>query len=457
MSGKILIVDDLATNRIILKVKLNAAYHDTLMAASGAEALLRARMDKPKLILLDMVLPDISGIEVCRKLRADPATRHIPVVIITASNDRDSRLKALEAGADEFLSKPLNEVILLARIRSLLRAHQTEAELRTRGETCDALALEEPHQAFEQPSVIGLIAENAATALAWQKSLGPHLRAQARILTPQSALSADAAHPLPDCYVVSERLGSQDAGLRLVADLRSRDESRFAAIMLAMANPHPARAALALDMGATDLITLPWDDEETALRVQMHIQRKRRADRLRDAVSDGLRLAVIDPLTGLYNRRFGLAHLERIAERALAENDTYGVLVLDLDSFKAINDTYGHAAGDRILEDVGATMRSALRPSDLVARIGGEEFLVVLPSCGADDAYNVAQRLRDAIGDTATVVEGLPMPLQVTASVGVAVGGRFGTPAMQVLQLADHALLASKAEGRNKVTRASAA
>ena len=456
MSGRILIVDDLATNRIILKVKLNAAYHETLMAASGAEALLRARTDNPKLILLDMVLPDISGIEVCRRLRADPVTRDIPVVIITASNDRDSRMRALAAGADEFLSKPLNEVILLARIRSLLRAHQTEAELRTRSETCGTLALAEPQPVFEHPSVVGLIAENGATALAWQKSLTPHLRAQTRILTPQSALSADATLPLPDCYVVSERLGSGDAGLRLVADLRSRNDSRFAAIMLAMANPHPARAALALDMGATDLITLPWDDEETALRVQMHIKRKRRADTLRAAVSDGLRMAVIDPLTGLYNRRFGMAHLERIAERARAERDTYGVLVLDLDSFKAINDTYGHAAGDRVLEDVGATLRDTLRPSDLIARIGGEEFMVVLPACGADDAFQVGQRLSKAIADTVTMVDGLPMPIQVTASVGVAVGDAESA-AMQVLHKADLALLSSKAEGRNKVTRASAA
>ncbi len=98
--------------------------------SSGLAALEVARTEQPKLILLDMMLPDISGIEVCRLLRADPRTQHIPVVIITATGDRASRLRALEAGADEFLTKPLNEVILLARIRSLLRARETESELR---------------------------------------------------------------------------------------------------------------------------------------------------------------------------------------------------------------------------------------------------------------------------------------------------------------------------------------
>lgn len=496
MQGKILIVDDLATNRIILKVKLNAAYYDTTMAASAAEALMRARQDLPTLILLDLVLPDMSGIEVCRRLRNDPATSHIPIVIITASNDRQSRIEALAAGADEFLVKPLNEVILLARIRSLLRAHQTETEMRLRSETWGSLDLAETTPAFDQPALIGLVAEDAAAAIGWQRALAPHLSATMRVLSPSQALSPPAGQPVPDCFIISARLGRvTGAGMRLVADLRSRDCTRHAAIALVLDDLDTANAAMALDLGANDLMTQPWDPEETALRLSLHLARKRRADQLRAAVRDGLRLSVIDPLTGLFNRRFGLAHLDRMFARAEAEGRTLGVMVLDLDRFKAINDTHGHTAGDIVLEAVAAVLRDTLRPSDLIARIGGEEFMIVLPDTTPNDAMQVAQRLCGAIArrrvpipphepmrvlagvddvTAAGAVDGLGSGLpeiSLTASVGLAVAlpipaprtehdtmnRQSGRSGRQLLDAADQALLAAKAEGRNQVTMASAA
>jgi len=464
MSDKILIVDDLATNRIILKVKLNAACHETLQAADGHGALQMARDEQPKLILLDMMLPDISGIEVCRRLRADPTTQHIPVVIITASSDRESRLRALAAGADEFLSKPLNEVILLARIRSLLRAHETEAELRLRSETWGDLALAEGETVFAMPGRIGLVADQPAVALSWRKTLAPHVKERITILTPAEALKDTPNAVAPDLYLVAADLGVAGSGLRLIADLRSRLQSRHAAIALVLPEAEPDAAAMALDVGANDLLTLPLDPQETALRVTVHIQRKRRADQLRRAVSQGLRLAVTDPLTGLYNRRYALAHLDRIAERARETGRRFAVMVLDLDRFKTVNDTYGHAAGDAVLETVATRLRDHLRPTDMIARIGGEEFLVALPEATLGAARLAAERLCRVVAD-------LPIPLpdgsgsvDVTISVGLALGPNL-TPepdtltatARDTLARADAALLAAKTEGRNQVTVSSAA
>ncbi|MEZ5750648.1 MAG: diguanylate cyclase [Paracoccaceae bacterium] len=473
MSGRILIVDDLATNRIILKVKLTAACYDTLQAADGATALEIARRELPTLILLDMVLPDISGIEVCRQLRADPRTRNIPVVIITASGDRAARLSALEAGADEFLNKPLNEVVLLARIRSLLRAHQTEAELQHRLEACGQLDLAEGPGVFVMPERIAMIAAEPAVALAWRSLLAPHVSARLSVMTPAAALGESPASGAPDLYMIAADLGAHGSGLGLLADLRSRAGSRDAATCIVLPSLDSRAAAMALDMGASDMLHLPLDPQETALRLGLHLKRKRRADALRRALNAGLQLAITDPLTGLFNRRYGMAQMERIATRAQTSGRGFAVMVLDIDRFKSVNDTHGHAAGDAVLEGVAQRLRASLRPTDLLARIGGEEFLVVLPDATIDAARKAGQRLCHVVSDTPVEVADLRLP--VTVSVGLAMGpavpaalvhsneDAFDTSAhgariaRETLARADAALLIAKSDGRNQVIEGSAA
>lgn len=457
MSGKILIVDDLAINRIILKVKLTAACHESVQAVDGMSALELARSEKPKLILLDMMLPDISGIEVCRRLRADPLTRDIPVVIITASSDRERRLEALRAGADEFLTKPLNEIILLARIRSLLRARETEAELRLRAATCRELGFTEASPEFARPGRIGLITAEPASAMGWRAALAPLLQDRLEILTPSSALTDNTTEQAPDLYVIAADLGAYGSGLRLVSDLRSRRQSRDAAIILVLPEAATETAATALDLGASDLLAIPFDPQETALRLQLHIQRRRRADQLRRHVHDGLKLAVTDSLTGLYNRRYALTHLDRIATRATETGQSFAVMVLDLDRFKSINDRFGHAAGDSVLEIVAARLRDNLRPGDLVARIGGEEFLVALPEATMETARRTAERLCRVVADAPIVLPGAFGAIQVTVSVGLAMSEQSDcitdeTCATGVWGRADSALMAAKSEGRNQVT-----
>ncbi|WP_370204724.1 diguanylate cyclase domain-containing protein [Pararhodobacter marinus] len=462
MNESILIVDDLATNRIILKVKLNAACYQTLQASTGAEALRLAREKQPKLILLDMVLPDVPGIEICRRVRADPATRHIPIVMITAASDRVSRLAALEAGADEYLTKPLNDVVLLARIRSILRARQNETEMQLRLETWGEFDLSEGETPFTRPGRVSLIAADTATAGRWRDALAPHVSARMDILSPSEALSPALDGLAPDLYLIAETLGAFGSGQRLIADLRARPASRHAAIAFVLQRADPDAAAMALDFGATDLLSDPFDPQETALRIAMHVSRKQRADKLRRAVSDGLRLAVTDALTGLYNRRYALSYLDRLANRARLNGTRFAVMVLDLDRFKTVNDTLGHAAGDRVLETLAQRLRENLRPSDLIARIGGEEFLVVLPDVTIDSASRTAERLCRAVGAAPVVLGDGHEPVEVTISVGLAMGPALsvhddGEIGRETLARADAALLAAKTDGRNQVTIGSAA
>ncbi|MCU9847772.1 diguanylate cyclase [Defluviimonas sp. WL0024] len=451
MAGKILIVDDVATNRIVLKVKLASAFYETVQAACGVEALKQARGMRPDLVLLDVELPDMNGIEVCRRLKADPATSGIPVVMVTAFHDHARKMEALAAGAEEVFWKPLDEAVLMARLRSLLRARETAEQLGLRDGTYRELGFAEGPQPFAGPALVGLIAGRAETALAWKRDLAGHLNDRLQALDGTAVLGDLGSGPVPDVFVVAADLARPGDGLTLMSELRSRPATRFSAVCVMLPRAGRDTAAMALDLGASDLIEPGADPVEMALRIRTQIARKRQSDRLRASLENGLRLAMTDPLTGLNNRRYALPHLARIAERARAAGRQFAVMVLDLDRFKAINDSRGHAAGDAVLIEVAARLRGNLRAVDLLARIGGEEFLVALPDTTPEAAQATAERLRRVIGDRPVPMPDGAAAIPVTLSIGLALGP--GPASVEdLVDLADRALMGSKADGRNIVT-----
>lgn len=452
MGGKILIVDDVATNRIVLKVKLASAFYETVQAAGGVEALRLARQMRPDLVLLDVELPDMSGIEVCERLKADAATRDIPVVMITAFHDMARKMEALQAGAEEVFWKPLDEMVLLARLRSLLRARETAEHLGLRDSTYRELGFAEAAKPFGEQALVGLVAGRMETALAWKRELQSHLSDRILVLDREAALGDFASGKVPDVFVVAADLKRPGDGLRLMSELRSRAGTRYSAVCVMLPAEARETAAVALDLGASDLIEAGADPAEMALRIRTQIARKRQSDRLRASLADELRLAMTDPLTGLHNRRYALPHLARIAERSKASGRQFAVMVLDLDRFKAINDTWGHAAGDAVLIEVAKRLKSNLRAVDLIARIGGEEFLIALPDTTLEAAQATAERLRRVVGDRP-----VPLPkgngsIPVTLSIGLALGADPAAVSVEdLIGLADRALLGSKADGRNQV------
>jgi len=162
------------------------------------------------------------------------------------------------------------------------------------------------------------------------------------------------------------------------------------------------------------------------------------------------RLAALDPLTGVYNRRFGLVRLHEEFGRAVRANTPVGILMLDIDHFKAVNDTYGHLVGDRLLKSICAIARSSLREGDVLLRYGGEEFLAVLPAASAEDLRLVGERLRRAVEDSA-LSDGAKT-VRVTLSVGGAAYPNQNVESEEVLiRLADEALYRAKDSGRNRV------
>ncbi len=457
MGGKILIADDVATNRIVLKVKLAAAFYETCQASSGMETIAKARADRPDLILLDVELPDLSGIAVCRQLKADPRTRDIPVVMVTAFRDMARKMEALEAGADEVFWKPLDEVVLLARLRSILRAREASDGLGLREGTYRELGFAEPRANFAARATVGLISDDPALRERWVRELRPFVTDRLIAMDPDDAMKMEQLAQPPDVFVLGADPSLPCNGLRLISELRSRPATRHAAICVILPAGTGAAdtAAMALDFGANDLIESDADPAELALRLRIQAGRKRLADRLRESLEDGLRLAMTDPLTGLHNRRYAMTHLARIAARAREAGRSFAVMILDLDRFKAINDTHGHAAGDAVLVEVAARLSAQLRPADLLARIGGEEFLVGLPDTVLHDARAAAERLRRAVADKPVSLPHGRGAIPVTLSIGLALsepGLAAPAPIEDLFDRADMALLSAKHEGRNQVT-----
>lgn len=457
MQRRILIADGIPANRIVFRVKLTDAFYQPLLAADGAGCLRMARTEQPDLILMSFDMPDRPGPVLLAALRGDPATCKIPVIAFVPPGDAAARLAAFRAGADDVMSRPPDMTVLLARIRNLLRQRE-EASLMAGawgGHLAQMPGLAEPAADFAEAGEIGLVATRPETALAWKHRLGGPLRNHAHVL---SAEEASGIWPgeravAPSVFLIEADLGTPGGGLRLMSQLSGGSTTRHS-MFCVMASPHdPAAAAMAFDLGAEDVMAPGTGGEELELRLQRLLRRKSRSDSERKSVEDGLRLSLIDPLTGAYNRRYALPRLAGIAEQAAAAGSDFAVMIVDLDRFKSVNDRYGHAAGDAVLIEVVRRLSENLRMNDLLARIGGEEFLIALPETSQPEAERIAERLRRIVGDT-PVAPGPGRPgLPVTISIGLkAAGGAQVQDIGAMIDEADGALRRSKTAGRNVVT-----
>jgi two-component system cell cycle response regulator len=456
MSARILIVDDVAANRIVQQARLSAAFYEPMLAADGATCLAMARDERPDLILLDLGLPDISGLEVLQKLRRDPSCRDIPVIALTASGLAEERLAAFAAGADDVMDRPANERVLLARLRNLLRL-KAESDFPAQ----DGLAmagLAEAPAAFEPQGIIALVTPAFAQGETLRDALAGQMRDRLVVLSRREALAdfslGQGRDSLPEVFILQDDGHNPSGTLRLLSELKSHQATRHAAVCVVGPAGEGDEAAMAFDLGADDAVGPSVTAEELALRTRGLLRRKRHSDQRRARMQDGLRLAMRDPLTGLYNRRFAAPQLAAIAARSRDEGSQFAVMVMDLDRFKQVNDVYGHAAGDQVLIEVARRLTANLRESDILARIGGEEFLAILPRCCMTVARRVAERL-------CQVMEDQPIQLLsgdelcVTVSIGVAVASADGEASFAVeglVEQADLALLESKGAGRNQVT-----
>ncbi len=452
MTARILVVDDVVPNLKLLEARLTAEYFDVTTATNGIEALAVCGRDDCDIVLLDVMMPGMDGFEACRRLKKDPMTAHIPVVMVTALDQPADRVKGLEAGADDFLTKPIDEVALIARLRSLARLKMVLDELRTRASTSVSLGMPDPlAHALAEDGIGGrvlLVEDRAASADQLMFALRDKYLVEVE-KDPQEAL-VQAISGQYDLVIVSLGLQGFDA-LRLCSQIRSFERSRQLPILCVAEIEDRPRVLRALDIGINDFLSRPIDGNELTARIRIQLRRKRYADKLRDNVQASIELAVVDPLTGLNNRRYFESHLAALVGQAADRGRLLSLMILDIDHFKDVNDTYGHEAGDRVLKGFAERVRKVIRVPDLVCRLGGEEFVIVMPDTNLDVAAKIAERVRVEVERDRFAVTDDGSRIAVTVSIGLAERGHDGEPE-RLFRRADRALYRSKSSGRNRVS-----
>jgi two-component system cell cycle response regulator len=452
MTARVLVVDDVPANVKLMEARLSAEYFDVATAYSGAEALALCERAECDIVLLDVMMPDMDGFEVCRRLKSNPATHHIPVIMVTALDQPSDRVRGLEAGADDFLTKPVSDVALISRVRSLTRLKMVTDELRMRVLTSKEIGIQSPER-----EAVADTGRNGRVLLVDDRQTS-YERIVATLTSEHSVdVETDptealfhAAEGNYDVLIISLGLQEFD-GLRLCSQIRSLERTRNTPILAIAEADNNQRLVRGLEIGVNDYLIRPIDKNEMLARVRTQVKKKRYAERLRDNAQKSIEMAITDGLTGLHNRRYMETHLATLVEQAAARNKPLAALILDIDFFKSINDNHGHDAGDDVLREFALRIRKSIRNIDLACRYGGEEFVIVMPETDMAVATMVAERIRRRIASEPFAIQHGERKLDVTISIGLAALSGPDDTAAAILKRADTALYRAKRDGRNRV------
>jgi len=451
MTARVLVVDDILSNVKLLEAKLSAEYFEVVSAYNGLDALARMEEQVPDIVLLDVMMPGMDGFEVCRRIKSNPRTAHVPVVMVTALDQPSDRVAGLDAGADDFLTKPVDDAALFARVRSLVRLKMMTDELRMRESTGQNMGLLDATDSLQDANPTGriLIIDDRPESVAWFSGA---LKASHEISAADTFEEALVRVRGGDYDLIVVSLGMRGFdGLRLCSQLRSIPEARQVPILVIVSDGDRRKLTQALEMGVNDYLTRPVDKNELVARVRTQLRKKRYADRLRRNVQLSLEMAITDQLTGLHNRRYMASHLDNLMNQATRTGKPLAFVIMDIDYFKSVNDNHGHDIGDEVLREFAKRIGANVRGIDLACRYGGEEFVVVMPETDAAFAFSVAERLRKSIETTPVVISRAPGKLSITISIGIAASEGAGDTAEDLLRRADQALYSAKRSGRNRV------
>ena len=453
MTARVLVVDDVPTNVKLLEARLMAEYFHVLTATNGQAALSICQEGQCDIVLLDVMMPEMDGFETCRRLKSNPATMHIPVVMVTALDSPEDRVKGLEVGADDFLTKPVNDLALVTRVKSLVRLKMLTDDLRLRAASGDELAInhfkniDELDPSNKRGSVV--IVDDRESSFDRVKRIMSEYNDVEVITNGNDALVriAEGEH---DLAVISLHLKDMDS-LRLCSHLRSLERTRSLPIVAIADNMQDDLVRRAVELGVNDYIHRPVDAHELKARVNSQLKRKRYNDCLRDSVQQTIEMAVKDPLTDLHNRRYFESHFNSLFEASVNSSKPLSAIMCDIDHFKSVNDTYGHDVGDTVIQECSARIRSSVRNIDIVCRYGGEEFAILMPETTGEFAKIVAERIRAAVTAQPIIASNGAHQIPVTVSIGVSCIEPPDDTPEKLMKRADVALYNAKRNGRNQV------
>jgi putative two-component system response regulator len=452
----VLVVEDDPRSARVACAHLENAGYRVSVAHSAIEAQQQVQALLPDLLLCDLCLPDMDGISLISWLRGRSESANMPIALITSCDDRQVLARALDAGADDFLAKPVNPLELRSRVRSLLRSKAVADELRKREQAalsfgCRRELDRDPEggtgAALGRPVAL-IVEDNPHECHLLQIHL-EDLGCETRCATNGAAGMQAAAEFLPDLIVLDILLPDQ-SGYDFITWLQSNPAFGHARTLVVSGMSEVQDRVKALELGADDFIVKGFDRSEFDARVRRLLRLKKSLDSLNSRCEKALQLAVTDSLTGLYTFGFMQETLQSQLNHARQYGQPYSLIFADVDHFKRVNDHSGHAAGDTALRTVARALRGLVRQSDTLVRYGGEEFVVLLPNTNRADAVKLAERMRETVAAMTIDCQRGP-GFQVTMSFGVAAYPVDAADGELLLQRGDAAMYLAKQLGRNRV------
>lgn len=453
MTARILVVDDISTNVKLLEARLMAEYFQVLTATNGEDALALCESGQCDMVLLDVMMPGMDGFEVCRRLKANPETMHLPVVMVTALDQPEDRIKGLEAGADDFLTKPVNDLALVTRVKSLVRLKMLTDDLRLRAASGDELAMDYSNVMMDvekprQRTNIIVVDDRAASYEKMVSTLSVANNVEVET-NPNDALFRIVEGQY-DLAIISLSMENFDS-LRLCSHLRSLERTRMLPLIVISSTGQEEIVSRAMEIGVNDYIKRPVDTQEMLARVKTQLCRKRYNDCLRASVQQTIEMAVKDPLTDLHNRRYFEMHFASLFEKSVTSGKPITAMMCDIDKFKAVNDTHGHDVGDAVIAEVANRIRKNVRNVDIACRYGGEEFVIIMPDTDIAYAHVVAERIRREVEEHPVIASNGSKQIYTTISMGLSCIDPHSDTPEGLIKRADTALYAAKRAGRNQV------
>ena len=448
MTATVLIVDDLEPNVKLLEAKLLAEYYTVFTANNGSTALEVLAQNKIDIVLLDVMMPGMDGFETCKKIKENPETTHIPVVMVTALSELEDRVKGLESGADEFLTKPINDTALFARVRSLARMKTVIDELKLRNTIKAELGatVVELKDNFSESKIL-LFDDDVIQAKNVKEQLAD-LSGQVKVLASLDEIDALGVF-IPDLVIISCQIDTIDP-LRIAVMLRSKPNFKNSVLMMLAEEENIPMVIKGMELGINDYFMYPVDKSELKARVRTQLRRKQYQDNLRTELEESVDLSTKDGLTGVFNRRYFDIHVRQMVQKSQETKKPICIMMFDMDHFKQVNDTYGHPAGDAVLKTLATVLKSSFRITDLITRYGGEEFIVLLNNIDLQTCLQVAEKTRSLIEATEFAIPAEVGIIHKTTSIGV-VEYHQGDTVEEFVSKVDKALYEAKETGRNKV------
>ena len=471
MSANVLLVDDNNFNLGLLQEKLKTAYYRTIIGHSGEEAISQTIKYLPDLIVVDLMMYEINGMDAAKILRSNDDTKDIPILVLSAAENVFKVLNftalGLTIGGDDFLDKPVHSGTLLARVRALVKMKRMRDELKLREKS----ALEhgfvtkgifENIDDIEGMNVL-LIYDDVGYGRTIQELLMSYNLKVGYVQSGSEGLNFSAYDDVSlvivgiDPMDIEEKDSQKSSTLIENIEMYQKEKS-VSVLAILDAEVTPDNIVKVLDTGIDDYFKTNSFTGEMVTRVRTHLRNKKFHDLLQKTYDINVSSAMTDHLTGVFNRRYLNSHASNLlAKASLQSTQPLCVMMLDIDYFKEVNDNYGHVVGDKILKEIADRIKDSVRANDVCARYGGEEFVVMMSDSPLDVGTAVAERIRDTIANSPVFVGRNKEEVYVTCSIGVIVtskDSKLGTGAEVVDALfeeVDRVMYKAKRAGRNKV------